>query len=80
MREEMAKSPKTRIQYASKYASCANYWKYSFEQNKALKNLNTKGNKEAIEREFTAWDKCRSGPQSHLRRSAADDSPGIRRY
>lgn len=55
MREEMAKSPKTRIQYASKYASCANYWKYSFEQNKALKNLNTKGNKEAIEREFTAW-------------------------
>ena len=37
MREEMAKSPKTRIQYASKYASCANYWKYSFEQNKALK-------------------------------------------
>ena len=55
MREKMAKSPKTRIQYASKYASCSNYWKYSFEQNKALKNLNTKGNKEAIEREFTAW-------------------------
>ena len=27
----------------------------AFEQNKALKNLNTKGNKEAIEREFTAW-------------------------
>ena len=55
MREEMAKSPKTRIQYASKYASCANYWKYSFEQNKALKNLKTKENKEAIEKEFTAW-------------------------
>lgn len=55
MREEMAKSPETRIQYASKYASCANYWKYSFEQNKALKQLNTLGNKEAIEREFTNW-------------------------
>lgn len=55
MREEMAKSPKTRIQYASKYASCANYWKYSFEQNKALKQLNTMGNKTAIEQEFTNW-------------------------
>ncbi len=55
MREEMAKSPKTRIQYASKYASCANYWKYSFEQNKALKHLNTMGNKEAIEKQFTEW-------------------------
>lgn len=55
MREGMEKDQKTRIQYASKYASCANYWKYSFEQNKALKHLNTKGNKEAIEKQFTAW-------------------------
>lgn len=55
MREEMSKDHKTRIQYASKYASCANYWKYSFEQNKALKQLNTIGNKEAIEKEFTDW-------------------------
>ena len=55
MREGMEKDQKTRIQYASKYASCANYWKYSNEQNKALKNLNTMGNKQAIEREFTAW-------------------------
>lgn len=55
MREGMAKSAKTRIQYASKYASCANYWKYSFEQNKALKQLNTMGNKIAVENEFTKW-------------------------
>lgn len=55
MREGMEKDQKTRIQYASKYASCANYWKYSNEQNKALRNLNTMGNKQAIEREFTAW-------------------------
>lgn len=33
----MAESQKTRIQYASKYASCSNYWKYSLQQNKALK-------------------------------------------
>lgn len=55
MREGMEKAQKTRIQYASKYASCANYWKYSFEQNKALKQLNTMGNKQAIEKEFAAW-------------------------
>lgn len=55
MKNEMDKSPKTRIQYASKYATSANYWKYSFEQNKALKQLNTMGNKEAIEKQFAEW-------------------------
>lgn len=55
MKAEMEKDPKTRIQYASKHASCANYWKYSFEQNKALGQLNTMGNKQAIEREFKEW-------------------------
>lgn len=55
MKEEMDKSPKTRIQYASKHASSANYWKYSYEQNKALEQLNTMGNKKEIEAQFTAW-------------------------
>lgn len=55
MKEGMDADPKTRIQYASKHAQCANYWKYSHEQNIALKNLNTIGEKEKIEREFTAW-------------------------
>ena len=55
MKEGMNKSQKTRIQYAAKYAQCANYWKYSFEQNKALRKLNTMGNKQQIEKEFTAW-------------------------
>ncbi|MCQ4875299.1 S46 family peptidase [Butyricimonas paravirosa] len=55
MKEGMDADPKTRIQYASKHAQCANYWKYSHEQNIALKNLNTMGEKEKIEREFTTW-------------------------
>ena len=55
MKEGMDAAAATRIQYASKYASCANYWKYSHEQNIALENLNTMGEKEKIEREFTAW-------------------------
>lgn len=55
LREEMAASQETKIKYASKYASCSNYWKYSNEQNKALKNLNTMGLKKEIEDEFRAW-------------------------
>ena len=51
LREEMAASQATRIKYASKYASCSNYWKYSNEQNKALKNLNTMGVKKEVETE-----------------------------
>ncbi|MDE5611309.1 MAG: S46 family peptidase, partial [Odoribacter sp.] len=61
MRKGMNQDPKVRIQYASKYASCANYWKYSFEQNKALKQLKTMENKQAIEREFTDWVNADAG-------------------
>ncbi len=36
LREQMNSDQAIRIKYASKYASCSNYWKYSVEQNKAL--------------------------------------------
>ena len=55
LREEMAASQQTRIKYASKYASCSNYWKYSNEQNKALKALNTMGLKKEVEKEYSEW-------------------------
>ena len=55
LREEMAASQQTRIKYASKYASCSNYWKYSNEQNKALKALNTLGLKKEVEKEYSEW-------------------------
>ena len=61
MKEGMDKDPQVRIQYASKHASCANYWKNAFEQNKALKKLNTMGAKEAIERDFMAWVNADAG-------------------
>ncbi len=57
LREEMAASQETKIKYASKYASCSNYWKYSNEQNKALKNLNTMGVKKEVEAEYKNWAK-----------------------
>ena len=55
LREEMAASQATRIKYASKYASCSNYWKYSSEQNKALENLNTMSIKLDVENEYRDW-------------------------
>ena len=63
LRKEMASSQKTRIQYASKYASCSNYWKYSYEQNKALKNLNTMEIKKQIEADFTKWANANKDPK-----------------
>ena len=55
LREEMAAAQATRIKYASKYASCSNYWKYSNEQNKALKALNTIGLKKELEKDYSEW-------------------------
>ncbi|MCL2131299.1 MAG: S46 family peptidase, partial [Lentimicrobiaceae bacterium] len=63
LREEMAASQKVRIQYASKYASCSNYWKYSLTQNKALKNLNTMEIKQQIEADFTKWANANKDPK-----------------
>ncbi len=55
MKKDMLKDAKVRIQYASKHAGSANYWKYSNEQNKALKKLNTMGRKQEIEKEYLEW-------------------------
>ncbi len=63
LREQMAASQATRIKYASKYASCSNYWKYSSEQNKALKALNTMGVKQEVERDYTQWANRQVNPK-----------------
>ena len=63
LREEMAASQATRIKYASKYASCSNYWKYSNEQNKALAALNTMGVKKEVEREYMDWARQQKNPK-----------------
>lgn len=55
MREYMDLDPATRIQYASKYAQTANYWKYFIGQTAQLKNNNVGGVKTKIESDFTAW-------------------------
>ncbi|MCQ2281198.1 MAG: S46 family peptidase [Bacteroidales bacterium] len=55
LREQMASDPAIRIKYATKYAHCSNYWKYSNEQNIALKKLNTMAVKQDIEDEYYDW-------------------------
>lgn len=55
LRERMASSQEIRIKYASKYASCSNYWKNAHEANIALKKLDVMADKKAIEADYTAW-------------------------
>lgn len=55
LREVMDADQAIKIKYAAKYASCSNYWKYSNEQNIALKKLNTMALKKDIEKEYYDW-------------------------
>ncbi|MBL6964432.1 MAG: S46 family peptidase [Bacteroidetes bacterium] len=55
MREEMDASDAVRIQYASKYARTANYWKYFQGQSKGLKRLHVYDKKVLIEKDFQDW-------------------------
>jgi len=55
MRNDMAKSDKVRIQYASKYAQVSNYWKYFIGQSEQLVNNNVYDKKKKIEDDFQAW-------------------------
>lgn len=51
----MEEDPVVRIQYASIYASIANYWKYYIGQGKQLKRNKVVEKKQQIEKEFAAW-------------------------
>ena len=55
MDEDMRQEPRVRIQYAAKFASLSNYWKFYQGQTKCLKNLDVKSNKKALENRFAKW-------------------------
>jgi len=55
MKKHMDADKAVRIQYASKYASTANYWKYYIGQTKGLKRLNVYGKKKSLEDRFQKW-------------------------
>ncbi|MEH0158642.1 S46 family peptidase [Limibacter armeniacum] len=54
-RKYMDADPKVRLQYASKFASTANYWKYFMGQTKGLKRLKVYDKKQKEEDAFTKW-------------------------
>ncbi|PKP52122.1 MAG: serine protease [Bacteroidetes bacterium HGW-Bacteroidetes-1] len=54
MDEGMEANEKVRLQYASKYAGVANYWKYFIGQTRGLKRLDVTEKKQQIEKDFTA--------------------------
>lgn len=53
--EEMAKDAKTRIQYAAKYASSANYWKNSIGMNEGLVSLKVLDRKKDEQKRLLAF-------------------------
>ena len=55
MREGMDADEAVRLQYASKFARTANYWKYFIGQTKGLKRLKVKEKKQKEEAEFQNW-------------------------
>ena len=55
--EEMAKDAKTRIQYAAKYASSANYWKNAIGMNEGLVRLKVLDRKKAEQERLLAYGK-----------------------
>lgn len=55
MKQDMDASSKVRIQYASKYAQTANYWKYFIGESKGLRRLNVIGQKQELEKKFSEW-------------------------
>lgn len=53
--KDMLADEKVNIQYASKYSTSSNYWKYAIGQNQGLKRLHVLELKEQKEKEFTNW-------------------------
>jgi hypothetical protein len=54
-KEDMDADREVGIKYASKYAGTANSWKYFIGEEKGLKKLNVKVQKEEIEEDFMTW-------------------------
>ncbi|NOY49973.1 MAG: S46 family peptidase [Chlorobi bacterium] len=78
MKEGMDADDSVRLQYASKYAGVANYWKYFIGQTRGLKRLKVKDKKLQEEAEFMNWvnkspeTKARYGETMNLISSAYD--------
>ena len=72
MREGMDADDAVRIQYASKYAGTANYWKYFIGQTKGLKRLKVYDKKVELENEFTKWVNADAGRKAKYGETLSD--------
>ncbi len=63
LKEDMLASDRVRIQYASKYARSANYWKNSIGMSRGIMRLNVKGKKQEQEAAFQAWAEANTLPE-----------------
>jgi V8-like Glu-specific endopeptidase len=52
---DMKADEKVNIQYASKYSTSSNYWKYSIGQKEGLERLNVIAEKQKLEEQFRTW-------------------------
>ncbi len=55
MKQQMDASKTVNIQYASKYASLANFWKNKIGESRGLKRLRVMDEKKALEDQFEQW-------------------------
>jgi hypothetical protein len=55
MKEQMDASKTVNIQYASKYANVANFWKNKIGESRGLKRLRVMDEKKALEDQFEQW-------------------------
>jgi hypothetical protein len=53
--KDMQSDEKVNIQYAAKYSSSSNYWKFSIGQNQGLTRLHSADKKAAFEADFAKW-------------------------
>lgn len=83
MKEDMDADPKVKLQYASKYAQSANYWKYFIGQTKGLKRLDVFEKKQQIEKDFTQWvvtDEARKAKYGEALQMIADGYKDYKKY
>jgi hypothetical protein len=84
MREVMDRKPAVDLQYASTYASVANYWKYFIGQTEQLKRLKIQDQKMDEEAEFQRWSKKEARYLKNLfpdyAEAYADYKPYVKHY
>jgi len=82
-KEDMNADPNVKIQYAAKYAQCANYWKYFIGETKGLKKLKVYDQKQELENELQKWinaDESRKGKYGDAIKNIKDGYKNLEEY